>query len=103
MRNIIISALTLFSLACSCYSLQPVAISQETGMSILSSITPNSTNQSEMNSSIKLNLTNQTETSRQSSNYGSGLWSWGSIPVGYELNKNGTLTRLTSEEWEPSI
>jgi hypothetical protein len=85
----------------SCSSLEPVSINQDTGMSVLASITPNSTNQSDTNSSINQSLNNQTQTDRKNS--GTGLWSWGTIPAGYELNKNGTLTKLANEEWKPSI
>lgn len=101
MRNIIISTLVLFAMVYSCFSLEPVSINQETGMSVLASITPNSTNQSDTNSSINQSLNNQTQTDLNNS--GTGLWSWGKIPVGYELSKNGTLTKLVNEEWKPSI
>lgn len=70
-------------------------------MSVLASITPNSTNLSDANSSINQSLNNQTKIN--SSKSGTGLWSWGTIPAGYVLDKNGTLTRLTDEEWKPSI
>ncbi|MCK9442241.1 MAG: hypothetical protein M0Q13_12585 [Methanothrix sp.] len=101
MRYIIISALVLFALVYSSCSQEPVSINQETGMSILANITPNSTNQSDTNRSINQSLNNQTEIDR--SNSGTGLWSWGKIPAGYELNKNGTLTKMADEEWKPSI
>ena len=39
MRNLIISALILFALACSSQSLEPIKISQESGMTILANFT----------------------------------------------------------------
>ncbi len=58
MRNLMIPALILFALAYSCQSLEPIKISQESGMSILANITPAPANQSEINAT--LNQTNQT-------------------------------------------
>ena len=105
MRNIIISALALIALTCSSYSLEPISISQDSGMSILANVTSSPDNLSETNSSINQSQTNQiaTESNSQSGSSKSDLWSWGTIPDGYELNKNGTLTKLTDEEWKPSI
>jgi hypothetical protein len=105
MKTIIISVLALIALTCSCSSLEPISISQDSSMSILSNITENQDNSSVMNSSINQSLNNQTATENisRSSSSKSDLWSWGTIPEGYELNKNGTLTKLTDEEWKPSI
>jgi len=105
MRNIIISALALIALTCCCCSLEPISISQDSGISILANVTSNPDNLSETNSSINQSQSNQmaTESSDQSGSSKSDLWSWGTIPAGYELNKNGTLTKLTDEEWKPSI
>ncbi|MCX6678619.1 MAG: hypothetical protein NTU95_11855 [Methanothrix sp.] len=98
MRNLIISALILFALACSCQSLDAIKINQESGMTILANITPIPANQSE-------NATTQNQTKENGSNNdaATGLWSWGKIPIGYELNKNGSLTKLADEQWKPSI
>ena len=102
MRYLIISALILFALACSSQSLEAIKINQESGMTILANFTNNSANQSE-NATITQNQTNQTETNSSNNNAPTSLWSWGKIPIGYELNKNGTLTKLADEQWKPSI
>jgi hypothetical protein len=94
MRNLIISALVLFALACSCHALEAIKINQDSSMSILASITPNPVNQSE-NATISQNQTNNTTAT--------SLWSWGKIPMGYKLNKNGSLIKLADEQWSPSI
>jgi hypothetical protein len=99
MRYLIISALILFALACSSQSLEAIKINQENGMTILANFTNNSANQSE-NATI---TQNQTKTNSSNNNAPTSLWSWGKIPIGYELNKNGTLTKLADEQWKPSI
>ena len=101
MRNLMIPALILFALAYSCQSLEPIKISQESGMSILANITPAPANQSEINAT--LNQTNQTRNNGSTDFAASGLWSWGKIPEGYKLNKNGSLIKMADEEWKPSI
>ena len=101
MRNLMIPALILFALAYSCQSLEPIKISQESGMSILANITPAPANQSEINAT--LNQTNQTRNNGSTDFAASGLWSWGKIPDGYELNENGSLIKMADEEWKPSI
>jgi hypothetical protein len=103
MRRFIISALILFALACSSQSLEAIEINQESGMTILANFTSNSANQSDMNATITQNQTNQTQTDGSNNNAPANLWSWGKIPIGYELNKNGTLTRLDDEQWKPGI
>ncbi len=111
MRILIISALILFALACGSMSLEPIQISQESGMTILANFTSTSANQSENDANATINQTNQTQinntingsTTKSTSDTATGLWSWGKIPLGYELNKNGTLTKLAGEEWRPSI
>jgi len=102
MRKLIISALILLALACSSQSLEVIEINQESGMTILANFTNNSANQSE-NVTIPQNQSNQTETNGSNNNAPTSLWSWGKIPIGYELNKNGTLTKLAGEQWKPSI
>jgi hypothetical protein len=101
MRNLIIPALILLALVYGCQSLEVINISQESGMSILANITPAPVNQSEVNAT--LNQTNQTQTNNSANYAASGLWSWGKVPIGYELNKNGSLTKLADQEWKPSI
>jgi hypothetical protein len=102
MRNLIILALILFALACSSQSLEVIEINQESGMTILANFTSYPVNQSE-NATITQNQTNQTETNSSNNNIPTSLWNWGKIPMGYELNKNGTLTKLADEQWRPSI
>lgn len=99
MRNLIISALILFALACSCQSLEAIKINQESGMTLLANFTNNSANQSE-NATI---TQNQTKANSSNNDTATGLWNWGKIPLGYELNKNGSLTKLADEQWKPSI
>lgn len=103
MRILIISALILFALACSSQSLEAIKIDQESGMTILAKFTNNSANQSDMNATINQTQTNLTQTEGSDNNAPASLWSWGKIPIGYELNKNGTLTKLADEQWKPSI
>ncbi len=102
MRYLIISALILLALACSSQSQEAIKINQESGMTILANFTSYPVNQSE-NATITQNQTNQTETNSSKNNAPTSLWSWGKIPIGYELNKNGTLTKLADEQWKPSI
>jgi len=103
MRILIISALILFALSCSSQSLEAIKIDQESGMTILAKFTSNSTNQSDMNATINQTQTNLTQTDGSTNNAPASLWSWGKIPIGYELNKNGTLTKVADEQWKPSI
>ena len=79
-------------------------------MAVLASLSDVPDNESGQNATVvnlsKQNLTDQNLSSRDESRFnqtGAGLWSWGTIPEGYELNENGTLTRLTSDQWKPSI
>ncbi len=102
MRYLIISALILLALACSSQSLEAIKINQESGMTILANFTSYPVNQSE-NATIAQNQSNQTITNSSDNNAPTSLWSWGKIPIGYELNKNGTLTKLADEQWKPSI
>lgn len=100
MRLFIILALILFALACSSQSQEAIKISQERGMTILANISDNAANQSEINATI---IQNQTQANDSAIDAASGLWSWGKIPIGYELNKNGSLTKSPNEDWKPSI
>jgi len=53
------------------------------------------------------NLTNQTNQTKQTGDArllaNDDLWSWGKIPIGYEVSDNGTLINLAEQEWAPSI
>lgn len=100
MRGYIFSAFVLIALACTCHSLEPIVISQDRGMAVLAGFSDVPENQSDQNTT-HLNLTNQNES--RSNQTSAGLWNWGKIPIGYELNENGTLTRLADDRWTPSI
>ncbi len=93
-----------------CISLEPIMISQDRGMAVLANLSDIPANDSGQNATVvnlsDQNLTDQNLSSQDDSRFNqaaSGLWSWGTIPEGYELNENGTLTRLTSDQWKPSI
>jgi len=103
MRNLIISSLIILALACSSQSLEAIMISQENGMTILANFTNSSTNQSDLNVTINETANNQTSTDSITNNAKTNLWGWGKVPIGYELDKNGTLTKLADEQWKPSI
>jgi hypothetical protein len=103
MRNLMISSLTILALAASTQSLGAIMISQENGMEILANFTSSSANQSDMNTTINETADNQTQANTMGSGANSGLWNWGKIPMGYVMNKNGTLNRVADEEWKPSI
>jgi hypothetical protein len=103
MRNLILSAVIILALACSCQSQEAIKINQENGMTILANFTNNSANQSDMNATIALNQTNLTMANSSKNGATTGLWSWGKIPIGYELNKNGSLIKLADEQWKPGI
>jgi len=91
-------------LVCSCQSLQTVDTSKDSGMAILARITGNSGNQSNTSANnTSANKTSANSTQNQTKQPGSDLWSWGRIPIGYKLEKNGNLTRLADEEWKPSL
>ena len=103
MRKLLISSLIILALAASIQSLGAIMISQENGMTILANFTSNSTNQSDANTTINETVDNQTQSSETAKNAKSGLWSWGKIPMGYVMDKNGTLNRMVDEQWKPSI
>jgi hypothetical protein len=101
MRNFIISVLILTAIAMNCQALNPVNISQESGMSILASFSANSSNTSALQNNSMQNQTDQT--SNLSKDSAGDLWSWGKIPIGYEVDKNGSLVKLADQQWNPSI
>ena len=110
MRSLIILFIVLITLTGICHSLEPIVISQERGLAVLANLSDVSANQSGQNATV-VNLSDQVLSNQNQDNQNeirlnqtsTGLWSWGKIPVGYELNENGTLTRLTGDEWKPSI
>lgn len=103
MRKLLISSLIILALVASIQSLGAIMISQENGMTILANFTSNSANQSDTNTTINETADNQTQANETATNAKSGLWSWGKIPMGYVMDKNGTLNRMIDEEWKPSI
>jgi hypothetical protein len=103
MRYLIVSSFIILTLACSSQSLEAIMISQENGMTILANFTNNSANQSDLNATINETANNQTSTDSSANNAKTNLWGWGKVPIGYELDKNGTLIKLADEQWKPSI
>ena len=101
MRNLFIYGLILFNLVLNCQSVEPIHIGRDNGMTILEKLTINSSDQSDNNATSALNQTNQT--SKSSFDAAEGLWSWGTIPIGYALNKSGDLISLSNQEWAQSI
>jgi hypothetical protein len=83
-----------------CQAQNTVNISQESGMSILANFSDNASNQSSLQNSSLQNQTNQSRDLRKDSG---DLWSWGKIPIGYEVDKNGSLVKLADQQWNPSI
>jgi hypothetical protein len=83
-----------------CQALNTVNISQESGMSILASFSDNASNQSALQNS---SLQNQTNLTHDLSKGSGDLWSWGKIPIGYEVDKNGSLVKMADQQWNPSI
>lgn len=103
MRNLLISSLIILALAASIQSLGAIMISQENGMTILANFTNSSANQSDINATINDTAENHTQANSMGSGAKSGLWGWGKIPMGYEMDKNGTLNRVVDEQWKPGI
>lgn len=103
MRNLMISSLIILALAASTQPLGAIMISQENGMTILANFTSSSANQSDMNTTINETADNKTQANSMGSSAKPGLWDWGKIPMGYVMDKNGTLNRVADEEWNPSI
>jgi hypothetical protein len=101
MKMYIISVLILLAIACSSQSTDTVNISRDSGMAILANLTGSSSSPSAAQESILQNQTNQTGNTSLLSN--DDLWSWGQIPIGYEVSDNGTLINLAEQEWAPSI
>ena len=104
MKISIISVLILLAIACSSQSMDTVNISRDSGMAILANLTGSSSSPSAAQESILQNQTNQTnQTGNTSLSANDNLWSWGKIPIGYEVSDNGTLINLAEQEWAPSI
>ena len=90
MRYLVICSLILLALALNCEAATPVLLTGSSGQAILSQL--------EGSAHTANALTN------------TSLWNWGSIPVGYALNKSGILNPLDEtvlsndyNVWTPSI
>jgi len=90
MRNLVICSLILLALALNCEATAPVQLTGSSGQAILSQLEGSA---HAVNASIN-----------------TSLWNWGSIPVGYALNKSGILDPLDEtvlsndyNVWTPSI
>ena len=70
-------------------------------MAILASLNAYSSDLLALQNNSTQNQTNQT--GNFSKDAAGGLWSWGKIPIGYEVNKNGNLIKLADQVWNPSI
>jgi hypothetical protein len=101
MRNLILCGLFLFILVLDCQSVEPIHIDRDNGMTILENLTISSSDQTDTKATSAINQTNLT--SKSSTSTAGGLWSWGDTPIGYELNKSGSLISLANQEWVPSI
>jgi len=62
----------------------------------LANFSDNPSNQSALQNISLQNQTNQSSDLRKDSG---DLWSWGKIPIGYEVDKNGTLVKLADQQW----
>jgi hypothetical protein len=96
MKNLVIYGLVLFLLALNCMAVSPVQLTGSSGKAVLDSLGVNNSSQAETLAGNTSNLTGN--------NSLGNLWSWGTIPVGYSLDKSGKLVENTTEaEWRPSI
>jgi hypothetical protein len=101
MRNLILYGLIFFILVLDCQSVEPIRISRDNSMTILENLTFNSSDQIDNKATSAINQSNQT--GKSSTDTAEGLWSWGRTPIGYALNKSGSLISLANHEWVPSI
>jgi hypothetical protein len=85
MKNPVICGLVFFLLAQACMAVSPVKLGGSSGKVVLNSIGANDSNSTGINS-----LEN--------------LWSWGTIPQGFYLDRSGKLARNpTDTEWNPGV
>jgi hypothetical protein len=101
MRNLTIYGLILFILVLNCQSVEPINIDRDNGMTILENLTISPSDKTDNKATSAINQTNQT--GKSSTDAAEGLWSWGNVPIGYALNKSGSLISLANQEWVPSI
>ena len=89
MRNLVMCGLILLALALNSGATAPVQLSGSSGLAILNQIAGSA------------------QTNNTSKN--TGLWNWGSIPIGYALNKSGIMTPIQDllssnyGVWTPNI
>jgi len=102
MKNIILFGL-IFSLAIlNCLAESPMKLYGSSGKEVLENVTGVPIINQTANGTVANSTWNQTANSTMQST--GGLWSWGSAPEGYSLNKSGKLEKNpTQEEWHPSI
>jgi hypothetical protein len=96
MRNLVIFTLILLASALNCDATAPVQLSGSNGQAVLSQIV----------GSVQNNSTSANSGQANNTSTNNSLWNWGSIPVGYVLNKSGTLTPFEYANdgvWVPSI
>ncbi len=102
-KGLVIITTVILASAYSCMSLRPIDINQESKYTILANVSNNSLNHLHYNYNFTENTSNVTTNTSSNKKHSTDLWSWGKIPMGYELNKNGTLTKQANGEWKPSI
>ncbi len=102
MRSSVFIALAVLALASVMLSTGTVDITRDSGMSLLANLTNESGNQSQ-NATQNATTASEDQAASTGSSSSSALWSWGTIPIGYDLDENGTLIKLDSTEWSPSI
>ena len=90
MRNLAMCCMILFLLALNCEAIAPVQLTGTNGHAILSQ------------------LEGSAKTANVSTN--ASLWNWGTIPIGYAMNKSGMINPLDGtvlsnsyNVWTPSI
>jgi len=91
LKNLLFCGLLVLTLVLGCAAISPMKLSGDSGKAILATMTNNSSNQT-----LKASTGNTSD----------NLWSWGTVPIGYALNRSGDPVELPSDqeaEWTPSI
>jgi hypothetical protein len=112
MKRFIICITIFLLLAQSYMALSPIELGGASGKGTMDSMAEKASNQTEL-LNLSQNLTkiqtendilagnNSNQTSKTSNE---DLWSWGSVPEGYSLDKSGKLVRNPKDtEWLPGI